>query len=388
MNFELVETQEKIDQVVDILKNEKWIALDTEFVGEKRYFPLLCLIQIATSSNNYIIDTLKVKNLTGFLSLISNPEILKITHAGENDYRLFYNLFGVIPQNIFDIQIAYGFISHIYPISYQKIAEKEVGIRVKKNYSVTDWEARPLNPSQLLYALNDVLHLYPIYEKVATKIKKKNRIDWLFQELHLLTQEEFYQKDSNKEFLSSGFLNELNEKEKVFLMRLFQWRDTNASQTNQSKEMFFPTKMIHTFVKNFSAGKEVLKSDRRIPDKQLYKYWDIFKNLYDKPITQDEKKVLTQIEPYIELSNEQEMTIDAIFWAIKYQCWVEEIAISMVMPKNILKKLMAEPAFEISDLKSGWRRNLLGGTIARWLEKRNIIQCEFLSEDSLLLTMV
>lgn len=388
MNFELVETQEKIDQVVDILKNEKWIALDTEFVGEKRYFPLLCLIQIATSSNNYIIDTLKVKNLTGFLSLISNPEILKITHAGENDYRLFYNLFGVIPQNIFDIQIAYGFISHIYPISYQKIAEKEVGIRVKKNYSVTDWEARPLNPSQLLYALNDVLHLYPIYEKVATKIKKKNRIDWLFQELHLLTQEEFYQKDSNKEFLSSGFLNELNEKEKVFLMRLFQWRDTNASQTNQSKEMFFPTKMIHTFVKNFSGGKEVLKSDRRIPDKQLYKYWDIFKNLYDKPITQDEKKVLTQIEPYIELSNEQEMTIDAIFWAIKYQCWVEEIAISMVMPKNILKKLMAEPAFEISDLKSGWRRNLLGGTIARWLEKRNIIQCEFLSEDSLLLTMV
>jgi ribonuclease D len=153
---------ENDDALVAFCENNKaieWMAVDTEFIGERRFETLLCLIQVATAEGYYLIDPIKVKDLKPFLDLIESPVILKITHAGENDYRLLNQNYQIIPQNIFDTQVAGGFIGLGYPISYAKLVEKELDITIDKGYAATDWEARPLKSKQVEYALSDVTHL-------------------------------------------------------------------------------------------------------------------------------------------------------------------------------------------------------------------------------------
>ena len=105
----------------------KWLAFDTEFIGEKRYYTLLCLIQVKCETGTYLLDSLKIPDLTPFLRLIEDERITKITHAGDNDYRLLNILYGTIPKNIFDTQIAAGFIGYRYPMSFGKLVEAETG---------------------------------------------------------------------------------------------------------------------------------------------------------------------------------------------------------------------------------------------------------------------
>lgn len=113
MNFTYIDTEKQLLDFINDNRDIKWMAFDTEFVGEKRYHPLLCLIQVVTENGSYIIDPIPLPSLSPFLSLIENERIVKITHAGDNDYRLLNNLYGVVPKNIFDTQVAAGFITDI-----------------------------------------------------------------------------------------------------------------------------------------------------------------------------------------------------------------------------------------------------------------------------------
>ena len=105
-----LENQSDFDRVMDALSSAHWIGFDTEFVGEKYYIPVLGLIQVVSEEDIYLIDTLQIKELSKLLDIIADPAILKITHAGDNDYRLLYTLFGTVPSNTFDTQIAAGLV--------------------------------------------------------------------------------------------------------------------------------------------------------------------------------------------------------------------------------------------------------------------------------------
>ena len=121
--YQLIETEEDIQLFLKENQDIKWIGFDTEFIGEKRFHTLLCLVQLATENGNYLIDTLKLTSLPEILRIFEDPSILKLTHAGENDYRIFYQQFNIIPQNVFDTQIAAGFIGYKYPTSFQKLLD-------------------------------------------------------------------------------------------------------------------------------------------------------------------------------------------------------------------------------------------------------------------------
>lgn len=161
------------------------MCFDTEFVGEKRFETLLCLIQVVTSEGVYIIDPLVINDISPFLTLLERQDILKITHAGENDYRVFYNSYGILPKNAFDTQIAARFIGYSYPISFVKLVERELGMVLDKTYTVADWESRPLNEDQILYALNDVIPLPKLWQQMDKKVKELERTDWLKEEFRI-----------------------------------------------------------------------------------------------------------------------------------------------------------------------------------------------------------
>jgi len=172
-DYTLIETPDALDQFYEEHKNLDWLGFDTEFVGEKRYTTRLCLIQTISDKGLYLIDPIRLQERLGpFLRLIEDARIEKITHAGDNDYRLLYNLYGILPRNVFDTQVVGGFVGYKYPTSFRKLVEGELGKRLKKGYAVADWEARPLKNKPIKYALDDVIPLPGLWRSLKEKLKE------------------------------------------------------------------------------------------------------------------------------------------------------------------------------------------------------------------------
>ena len=371
--YELIETPEGLKKFFDDNNDVEWLAVDTEFIGEKRFEVLLCLVQVASPKGYYLIDPLAISDLGLLLQLLENENILKITHAGENDYRLLNNLFGTIPQNLFDTQLAGGFIGHGYPASYGKLVEKELNVFLDKGYAATDWEARPLKRKQLEYALSDVLHLYDLYEKMHDKLLIVNRLPWLKSELRQWESPHYYDRDPHREALMNTMMQSLRTPKQVFLLRLYEWRRQEAQRLNHSKDMVLPSKYITPILRGIESGKHALLDSRIIPDRLVTQHWDTFQRLFQKKVTQEELEILKRLPPLSKEDPKKDVSMDLLHGLVKYKCMESGIAPSLVLNKSDLTYAKAgEDIF--SDDRNDWRREFLGEAMLRWLNERRDLE--------------
>lgn len=367
-SFTLVDTPRQLQTFAEATKDASWIAFDTEFVGEKRYHTLLCLIQVTCEAGIFLLDPLRLDNLQPFLDLLVHPDICKITHAGDNDYRLLNSQYGIIPKNTFDTQLAAGFVGYRYPISFAKLAEGELNLSLKKGFAVTDWESRPFKDKQLAYALEDVMPLYPLYRSLSAKLEEKGRLSWLREECAMQEQADYYERDPHHEAINSNQIRSLRKAEQVFMIRLLAWRRQEAERKNYSKEMILPSKLISQIVRSVRSGKDALQQNRRIPAKTAQRFGDLFVEMYKAPATTEEQALLKQI-PRDENEDEQdEMILELLYLLMKYKAQEEGIAHPLVMPRNAIKR-MGNNGQELHDiLGQGWRRELLGDNFVHWLD--------------------
>lgn len=367
MEYIYIDTDQKLLNFASENEAVKWMAFDTEFVGEKRYYPLLCLIQIVTDNGAYVIDPLSVKKIQPFLEFLENPNIVKITHAGDNDYRLLNNLYGTLPQNVFDTQVASAFLTTTYPISFQKLVDKELHIKIPKGFAVTDWESRPLNPKHLNYALNDVLYLPDLWRIMRERLDEVNRLSWLRDELSKFERQEYYDINPLKEALQSNMISNLSTREQIFLIRLLAWRRSEAERRNISREMMLPSKSIGMIVKNIKEGKVALKHNRMISDKVMETHWETFNELFQARQTDEEREILERIPKIEEETPNQILSFDFLHLLIRSRCLEQNIAHSLVLPKSSLRDMVDNENFEQGIFAKSWRRELLGPTILQWI---------------------
>lgn len=346
------------------------MGLDTEFVGEKRFVTLLCLIQVSTPNGNYIIDPLQLNDLGPFFQLIQDPAILKITHAGENEYRIFYQQYDVVPANVFDTQLAAAFLGYKHPVSFRRLAENELGLKVDKTLTTADWEARPLNKSYLRYALDDVAPLHALMQQMETKLRKHGRLEWAREEFALLENADYYAKDPNDEALNNSMMKSLNFKEKIFMLRLYQWRREQAEAKNYSKEMILPAKYIAPIVKGISAGLDALRHNRRLPERTIQQFGRLFVQFYQQTATAEEKNILNRLDLPEEDNDDpmEEIMQEMLYLLVRYKCLESGITPAFVMPKGVLRKLKSNPEDMPENLETGWRRQMLGEDIFLWMK--------------------
>lgn len=389
-DFLLIDQDNQLDQFVQATRNAKWIAFDTEFVGEKRYQTLLCLVQVACEEGYFLLDPIRLNSMDPFLELVEDPNVLKITHAGDNDYRLLHAIYGTVPQNIFDTQIAAGFVGYRYPISFRKLVEGELQMHLQKGYAVTDWESRPFQPKQLRYALEDVQPLYRLYQLLRKGLERRNRLSWAEEECGQMEDPNYYVRDPHHEAINSNLMRSLRFREKVFLLRLLQWRREQAKRKDYSKEMILPSKLLAQIVKGVRSGKEALQQNRRIPAKTVDRFGDLFVKLYQEKVTQEEQRVLKQIPQDEDEDQLDEILLEFLYLLMKYRSQEEDIAHALVMPRNAIKRMKSNPDIRQNLLGSGWRRQLLGSDFVRWLEnydhlhvsiKGSRIELEILEEE-------
>ncbi|HEY9714030.1 MAG TPA: HRDC domain-containing protein, partial [Chroococcales cyanobacterium] len=237
----------KPSQLADLcneIDTGKRCAIDLEFIPERTYEPVLCLVQVATDRGAYIVDPVELPDLLPLWQRVCDPQILVVLHAANQDLDLIYNLCELVPQNIFDTQIGAGFGGFGYPIGYGKLLHQLLGVSIAKTESFTDWLSRPLTESQIEYALEDVCHLLPMYDRLCDRLREQGRLAWAEEECKRYTDPERYQRDRTLEFFRVKGASGLNRRGLAVLREIFTWRHQEASRTNRPTKSLLPDNVL------------------------------------------------------------------------------------------------------------------------------------------------
>ncbi len=377
INYRLILNAKELQEFYEQHQNTTWIAFDTEFISEKRYYPQLCLIQVASEYGYFLIDTLACSDLEAFLKLITDERILKITHAGNNDYRLFYQVYNILPKSVYDIQIAAGFIGYHYPIALHSILSSVLKININKGQKVSDWAERPITPAQIQYALLDVLHLKALMDSINVQLEATNRTEYALEEMKTFEQERFYKNDIAASIAKSSTLLGLPAKSQIFYIRLYQWREEQAKAQNVTRNMVLDNKMMTFIAKNIKHGLNALQSHRHIPRKLAFRQSDMILDFYNQPTTPEEDALLDKLPKYLKNQQQLNLLFDQIDIFIRYKGVETGISPSLILSRTELNKMKADPKYVSPELADGWRKKLLGQDILGWLSRRNKVEMNF-----------
>jgi ribonuclease D len=352
-----------------------YVTVDTEFLRDKTYWPILCLIQVAGPEEAVVIDPMaKDIDLGPLDKLMLNPKILKVFHAARQDLEIFFHRIGKVPTPIFDTQVAAMVCGFGDQVGYETIVNTVVGASLDKMSRFADWSRRPLTQKQLEYALADVVHLRPVYEELASRLEESGRAEWLEEEMATLADAETYRLDpelawrrvksrgGNKRFFA--VLKEIaawreREAQKRDIPRNRIIRDDSlldiAAHAPQNEETLGRTRGLS---KGFAEGKmgesllEAVKRGLKLPDDQI-------------PVRPKRERLPQGIGPLTDL----------LKVLLKHECEKNSVASRLVASSDDLTRIAADDKADVPALK-GWRRDLFGKMALDLKHGRMALSCE------------
>jgi ribonuclease D len=226
----MIEDQAALEAFCERAKSADFLTVDTEFVREKTYYPLLCLVQVATDDEAVAIDPLaEGVDLTPLFTLMNDTDMPKVFHAAGQDLEIFANLSGTLPSPLFDTQIAAMVCGFGEQVGYERLARALAGAELDKTARYTDWSRRPLTETQINYALGDVTHLRKVFVELTAQLEREDRVGWVQEEMSAIADLSRYQpnvEDAWRRLKPRGdkpqFLN--------VLVSVAKWRELEAQR--------------------------------------------------------------------------------------------------------------------------------------------------------------
>jgi len=241
----IINSKESADYFLQVLYDDielsnhedKFIAVDTEFIRENLEKPLLCLVQIATARNVFIVDPLSV-DISFLEKVFSDFNVLKVFHSATQDIEMFA-AFDIGIKNLYDTQLYEMVLSDKEQASYKSIVNKYLDKKLKKHHSMSDWGKRPLTKKQLHYSIEDVTYLREVYKKQRQELELLNRVGWLDCELQNIAEKNI---NSEKEDV-------FDEENIPIFNELLKWRDDRANKKNIDPESVVKKEIIKSICK-------------------------------------------------------------------------------------------------------------------------------------------
>ena len=223
-----VDTQPKLSALVEHLKTQSAVGIDTEFISEGRYEPALCLVQISTPEGIWIVDPLAIPNLKDFWQVLTEPERELVTVAARQEIRFCTKGAGRAPSSVLDLQVAAGLLGYGYPLSHTNLVLRLLNTKVHGGESFTDWRKRPLSTLQLKYAADDVRYLLQMRKKVLSRAENMGRIEWIRGECAELVSGVAREEEKWRIAGSAR----MGRKQLAVLREVWRWRDRAAKAAN------------------------------------------------------------------------------------------------------------------------------------------------------------
>lgn len=259
--MELINTEEGLASVVEKGIAAGAVALDTEFVWEKTYYPILGLIQIGYPDGSAdLIDGVAIKDLSALGPLLSDVNTVKILHDAVQDLVILTRVSKAFPKNILDTQRAAGFIGLGSTISLSELLKKVLSIRIEKSETKSDWVARPLSESQIKYAKEDVCYGVDLMNAILKRADALNYKQWVLQEMEMYENEALY-KEKDPFLISPKVKNSgaINYKQKTLLRSICIWRESSARKQNLPRTFVLPDEVVMRLVKSPPKSIDALK---------------------------------------------------------------------------------------------------------------------------------
>ena len=229
----LLTTREDLVRLVAEVRAAGRLALDTEFVWERTYRPILGLVQIATDGGVALIDALALRDLSPLFPLLRDPAVPVVLHGGGQDVDILASLRGAPVRGVVDTQIVAAFLGYGLQVGLTVLLERVLRIRIRKDQTYTDWTRRPLRPEQLAYAHEDVAHLLPLHDRLRAELERRGRTAWVQEELRAVEDAaRFAEVPDEERYRGVKGWQRLAARELAVLRELAAWRERAAARAN------------------------------------------------------------------------------------------------------------------------------------------------------------
>lgn len=354
-----------------LAKTERFV-LDTEFVGERTYVPVLELIQVATPDETALIDCRAVPSLEPFFALLANPRIEKVLHAGQQDLELFYSLTGRAPAPIVDTQVAAAMAGYGAQVGYAQLVERLLNVSVEKSETLTDWSRRPLTKAQLAYAVDDVRYLLAVYEQLRTKLTSLQRWEWLGEECRRLERSvRSLPVEPEEAWLRVRGRGTLRAKGLVVLRALADWREAQARDRNKPRASIARDEVLVEISRKAPTSLEALRGLRAVRSRELERHAGEVIQLIVKALETPREEWPQPPPP--QPAAPSTGVVELLQAVLRLRAEEAGIAPSLLATNADLQVLVQRHAAgDAKDvpIMQGWRKSIAGGDLLALLEGR------------------
>ena len=340
-------------------KTAAFVTVDTEFVREKTYYPILCLVQVAGPDDAVVIDAMAPNiDLCPLDELFKNTNVVKVLHASRQDNEIFFNLFGSVPKPIFDTQIAAMVCGFGDQVAYGTLIAKLVGVQLEKTSRFADWSRRPLTQKQLAYALSDVTHLRGAYEKLAAELETSGRAHWLDCEMDILNNPATYRMDPHEAWRRIKSRT-TNPKFLSVLREVAAWREAEAQRRDIPRNRLLRDDSLLDIAAHTPKTSQALSRMRGMP--RGFAEGRMADGLLDAIETGVATKPedQPQVPKRDRLPNGLGPLTDLLKTLLKLRCEEEKVAPKLIASADDLERIAASDNADVLAL-SGWRREVFG----------------------------
>ncbi|AFJ02066.1 Ribonuclease D [Methylophaga frappieri] len=355
------------------IQNSSWLAVDTEFLREKTYYPQLCLIQIANDDVIACIDPLAIDDLTPLFDVLYQPKMTLVFHAARQDLELLLMHRQQLPDTIFDTQLAASVLGLGEQVGYGNLVKTVLNVDLDKAHSRTDWTARPLSTAQLDYAADDVRYLRSLYHQMQQSLTELNRTHWLADDFAALSDPQTYQADPETIWRKIRGAGKLKPRQLANLQQLAAWRERNAIQRNRPRRWILKDDVMLDLARFAPDSLTKLSQIRGLEPRDIDRHGQAILDVLEKAsqIPKADWPVMLKPEP---LTNQQEALLDALMALLRQFCDEQAISPAAVATRKDIEKLVRGET--TIPLLKGWRKQIVGRKLQAFLQGKLVIHAD------------
>ncbi len=362
-NFLFIDNADALNALCQQLRDEPWLAVDTEFVRDRTYYPEFCLLQIGNQTLSACIDVLAIDDLSPVLELLFNPNCLKVFHAATQDLELFFHLCQRIPAPVFDTQVAAPLLGFAEQVGYATLVNQYLGVQLAKGQQRTDWSKRPLSQAQLSYAADDVRYLAQLYPAMSGRLQQLQRLEWLSDDFSQLVRIDKYDIPVDESWRRIKATKKLKGTRLRAAQRLAAWRERTARSANKPRSWIVRDDALIDVATMLPADRDSLSRVRSLKGRSGERYYDMLlaeveaAKLEPAPARVEDKQV--NAEPV------DAALVDLLMALVQLRAEEHQINANLLASRKALEQALRGDNRSL--VLNGWRAQLIGGDIQRMI---------------------
>ena len=363
--FQFIDTPAALDALCARIKGKPWMAVDTEFMRERTYFPELCLVQVATDDVVACVDPLALPSLAPLLELLLDSGTVKVLHAARQDLEIFFHLSGKVPQPVFDTQVVARFLGLPDQSGYGAVVQALLGITLDKSHARTDWARRPLPAAALEYAADDVRHLRTLYARLQADLAARGRAGWAEPELKALADEKLYRPDPDNAWQRVRGIQRLKPRQLTLFRQLAAWRERTAMAENRPRQWILKDETLMDLARQRPTDAAALAAMRGVGEAFVKRHGGALLAILGEEAADTPAE---RSKPQAGLGPRQEALVDALVALVRLKAAEGDVSSASLATRGELERLVRGER-ELPVLQD-WRLEMAGRALLDFLEGR------------------